>query len=255
LGLVMTRRFRAEYVAALVVASVSVFVLQGCLPWRYSYDRIQAPQAVHYRNWCRGSAGPPYVVYYPFHGIFISLAEGSTMMGLHVPEGVTAQLNGDAVVISGLTKTGPIEAILHIEGFSRHSLGNIPPDSRAFAEQFRLPAHFGTLPGATRGGHFAWCAFHADHPEEQTQRLWSMFNSGELIRGTIKLPPLTIGGVRYEEQILSFEHAGYFDFFNPVSGAGHRAVTCSSGHGAARTVVHGRLLAISGFLGETRRED
>jgi hypothetical protein len=83
--------------------------LQGCVPWVYPYERIQAPQAVYYRSWCRGIAGPPFGVYYPLLG------------------------------------------------------------------------------------------------------------SGELTRGTIKLPPITVNGIRYEEQVLSFKHASCFDLFNPVN--------------------------------------
>jgi hypothetical protein len=213
----LIQRARAGYVVAAVLAAVSAVGLQGCVPWRYSYERIQAPQATHYRDWCRGAAGPPSVVYYPFHGIFISLAADSMRLGLHVPEGMTVQLNGDRVVISGLTKAGPVETTLRIEGFSRPSLGNVPPDSRPFAEQFRLPADFGTLPGATAHAHFVWYEFDVPHQEQQTERVWSTLRAGELTRGTIKLPPMTIDGVTYEEQILSFEDASYFDLFNPVN--------------------------------------
>jgi hypothetical protein len=203
--------------AAMVVASLSIVGLQGCVPWRYSYERIQAPQAVYYRSFCRGAAGPPSVVYYPFHGIFISLMADVMSLGLHVPEGTTVQLNGDTVVISGLTKTGPVDATVRIEGFSRASVGNVPPDSRPVAEQFRLPSDFGQLQGATRHGHFVWYAFNLAGQEQATKRLWSMLSSGELTRGTIKLPSMTVNGVRYEEQILSFERAAYFDLFNPVN--------------------------------------
>jgi hypothetical protein len=30
-----------------VIALVSVIGLEGCVPWRFSYERIQAPQAVN----------------------------------------------------------------------------------------------------------------------------------------------------------------------------------------------------------------
>jgi len=108
-------------------------------------------------------------------------------------------------------------ATLRITGFSRPSLGNVPPDSRPFAKQFRLPADFGTLSGASRGRHFVWFEFYVDRKEQPVEGLWPIPGSGELLQGTIELPPMTIDGVRYEEQVLSFEHASYFDFFNPVN--------------------------------------
>jgi hypothetical protein len=94
--------------------------LLGCVPWRYSYEHLDVPGARYFQSACQHSAGPPSMAYYPFHVIFISLDVTHTVtLGLHLPAGTTAALNGTTVRITGSADSGPVDAIMPIRA-ARH---------------------------------------------------------------------------------------------------------------------------------------
>jgi hypothetical protein len=106
--------------------------MSACVPITASYERIEAPDARYLRVVCRGSVGPPSTAYYPFHGIFISLNFSSTEFGLHVPKGLTVQLNDDKIHIKGFSKTAQFGKTVNISAFRQGSSGNgDPPEFRA----------------------------------------------------------------------------------------------------------------------------
>jgi hypothetical protein len=77
-------------------------LLTACFPMSWTYERIEAPDAKYFKSVCRGTVGPPSTVYYPFHGIYISLDYRFTSFGLHIPEGMTVQLNDNTITVNPL---------------------------------------------------------------------------------------------------------------------------------------------------------
>ena len=110
-------------------------LLSACFPMSTTYERIDAPDAKYYKSICRGTVGPPSTVYYPFHGIYISLDYRFTTFGLHIPEGMTAQLTDNKLTVNGAGKSGPMQATVHFKAFHeepaatviRWILRSVPP--------------------------------------------------------------------------------------------------------------------------------
>jgi hypothetical protein len=57
--------------------------------------------------------GPPSTVCYPYHGIYISLNFTFTSFVLHIPEGMTVQLNDNTIKVTGVSAAGPVERTVH----------------------------------------------------------------------------------------------------------------------------------------------
>jgi hypothetical protein len=59
------------------------------------------------------SANAPLTVYYPFHGIYISLDYRFTTFGLHIPEGMTVQITDNKITVNGVGNSGPVQTTVH----------------------------------------------------------------------------------------------------------------------------------------------
>jgi len=159
--------------------------IAGCVPEPMTVDTVVAPDAqylsephfVGSRDW----------VYYPYHGIHISIySTGTFRMGLHVPPGTTAQLNGDIVRVSAITKSGPVEQDIVIKEVPHSSFGDA------------IPTEFTTV-----GQFHDWHLYtRFCYPAQPGPCMMPK----DIIRGTIQLPPITIDGVQYEPQVLQLEH-------------------------------------------------
>jgi hypothetical protein len=148
------------------------------LPAVWPSTRVVAPDAQYLSS--PGEVGSKDWAYYPYHGIHISVhSTGDFALGLHVPPGTTAELNGDTVHVPATTKSGPVEKDLRIS--ESH-------DFRALA-----PHEFTTV-----GEYHEWYLFHSQSGEAGLM-------PKEIVRGTIKLPSITINGQRYEPQVLPLE--------------------------------------------------
>ena len=174
-----------------------------------TYERIDAPDAARFKAVCRGTVGPPSTVYYPFHGIFISLNFSSTEFGLHIPEGVTAQLNGDKIQIVGFSNSGQVKQTVRIKAFKQGSSGTgDPPEFLALADPYTSPDDLGPFLGSSIGNRYVY-HFFMGVDEDHAGRTVSL--PFDLLYGTIELPSMTINGQRYEPQILTFKQTNYFE--------------------------------------------
>ena len=198
----------------LSVALTSI-VLAGCLPAAEKYQRIEATGARYFHSICQGGYGAQSVVYYPYHGIFISLSISNHIaLGLHLPEGMTAQLNEEVVHISGFTESGPVDESFPLRAVPQGALGTInPPEFVGLRDPFLSPLNFGPLAGVTERGRYIWYLFIAETVSEP-RRIMSPPNG--LLRGTVQLPSMTINGELYEPQTLQFERQTYIGAY-PVN--------------------------------------
>ena len=95
---------------AVAASALALLVGSGCAPIWGTYTRIEVPDAKYFGRSCGGSVGPKSVAYFPYHGIFLSIdIDSSIRFGINVPSGMTAELLGRTIHISGRTESGPIE--------------------------------------------------------------------------------------------------------------------------------------------------
>jgi hypothetical protein len=185
-------------------------LLDACVPVVSEYQRLEVPGARYFRGGCYGSYGPPSIVYYPYHGIFISLDITSTIaLGIHLPAGTEVQLNAETVRITGVTQNGPVDVSLPIRAARQGALGNRnPPEFQGLRDPFTSPDNFGPLAGASESGRHIWYSFVSETDSGGTARRLTQTPLG-LLRGTVELPPMTINGVEYGPQTLPFERREY----------------------------------------------
>ena len=174
----------------------------GCVPMAEHYLRIEVPEARYFGSSCHGGVGPPSVVYYPYHGLFISLRiTDEVALGVHVPAGTTAQVDGDRVRILGMTDHGAVDVSLPIRATQQGSLGSVHPrEFSGFPDPFTSAENFGPLVGASNEGHYLWYLFVA-----RTDPIHLSSTPPGLLRGTVELPRMTINGQHYGPQTLHFE--------------------------------------------------
>jgi hypothetical protein len=184
--------------------------ISGCLPVVAHYDRIEAPDAVYYQNMCRGQSGPPGLVYYPFHGVFISLdLIDAIRLGIHIPSGYTVQLNDEIIHIKALAGNGTsFDVSYHIKAFKQESLGSGEPRSfLALSDPYTGPDNFGPLAGGSAADQ-SYFYLYVGIEDGNANRVAPPLPES-VIRGFIDLPSLTINGQRYERQSLPFARKPY----------------------------------------------
>ena len=190
------------------------FGISSCVPMTYNYERIEAPDAVRFKDVCRGTVGPPSTVYYPFNGIYISLNFSSTTFGLHIPEGMTVQLNGNAIKVDGVSNAGQVQKIVHFKASRQGAVGNDdPPEFRALPDPYTTPHNLGPFVGSSNGDRYVYY-FFTGVDEINANRGASL--PFDLLYGTIELPSMTINGHRYEPQILPFKQTKFSEI-SPIN--------------------------------------
>jgi hypothetical protein len=181
--------------------------MSGCVPMTSTYERIDVPDAVRFKDVCRGTVGPPSTVYYPYHGIYISLNFGAAALGLHIPEGMTVQLNDNAIKVAGLSKSGQVQKIVHFKASRQGAVGNNdPPEFRALPDPYTSPDSLGPYVGSSNGDRYVYY-FFSGVDEIRVDRGASL--PSDLLYGTVELPSMTINGHRYEPQILPFKQTKF----------------------------------------------
>ena len=178
----------------------------GCVPTVSAYLKIEAPEARYLQRSCNAGIGLPSVVYYPYHGVLISLdITDEVDLGVHVPAGSTVQLENNRVRISGTSRQGPLEFSVSIWAALHGAVGSIQPrEFHDFPDPFTSRDYFGPLQGGSHDGHHLWYFFVAESaPGEGQVRI--IPTPRGLQQGTVELPAMTINGQYYEPQILHFE--------------------------------------------------
>ena len=157
-------------------------------------------------------SGPPSTVYYPFHGIYISLNFSSTTFGLHIPEGMSVQLSDNTITINGNSKSGPVQKTVHFKAFKNSSAGTEPPEF-GVAAPYIPPDSLGPFEGRSVGTRYVYYLFLGVDEVHPNRTVSLPF---DLLEGTIELPAMIINGQRYELQTLPFKQTSYFEI-SPVN--------------------------------------
>jgi hypothetical protein len=191
----------------------SCISLAACVPMSSTYERIEASGASYFKNTCRGTVGPPSTVYYPFHGIYISLNFSYTTFGLHIPEGMRVQLNDNTIVVNGVSASGTVQRIVHVKAYPAGSAGNNDPPEFAVTAFVDSPDSLGPFEGRTAGSRYVYYLFMGVD-ETHPNRTVSLPN--DLIEGSVVLPAMTINGQRFESQTLPFKQAKFSEI-SPIN--------------------------------------
>ncbi len=188
-------------------------LLTACFPMSWTYERIDAPDAKYFKSICRGTIGPPSTVYYPYHGILISLNFEYTSFGLHIPEGMTVQLNDNTIKVNGISKSGSMQETVHFKAFPQGSAGNGDPPEFVVRAPYTSPDDLGPFEGRSVGNRYVYY-FFMGVDEAKPNRTVSL--PIDLTEGSIELPAMTINGQRYERQTLPFKQIKYSEI-SPVN--------------------------------------
>jgi hypothetical protein len=205
---------RTQIKRALGIAlAITGCLTAACVPMSSTYERIDAPDAVRFKSICRGTVGPPSTVYYPYHGIYISLNFSSTSFGLHIPEGMTVQLNDNTIKVNGVSKSGPVQKTVHFKAFPQGAGGNDDPPEFAVRAPYIPPDTLGPFEGRSVGNRYLYYFFMGVDDDHANRMVALPF---DLLEGTIELPAISINGQRFERQTLPFKQTSYFEI-SPVN--------------------------------------
>ena len=208
---------------AVAASALALLVGSGCAPIWGTYTRIEVPDAKYFGRKCGGSVGPKSVAYFPYHGIFLSIdIDSSIRFGINVPSGMTAELLGRTIHISGRTESGPIEfkaTMVPTTTTGIFGSAKRPESMPFFTRGYRDPAanSFGPFKGETskeKDNQHIWYMFSAFDESETPRRLVQVPRG--LVSGTIELPTLAVNGQRFGPQKLPFSRDSYFDI-SPVN--------------------------------------
>jgi hypothetical protein len=174
-------------------------LLTACVPYISSYQKVEAPAAIYFNPSCLG--GPASIAYYPFHGIYISIDADSSSVGLHIPPGYVAQLNGTTMEIAGLIGGVPYKGTVELEA-AKHPIGSSgsPAQFYVLSEPYTAKDNFGPLVGGGDGQYIRWYLYSAKGHDYRNP----VVPKG-LTEGTIEIPAMTINGQRYDAQKLTFK--------------------------------------------------
>jgi hypothetical protein len=181
-------------------------LLTACFPMSWTYEHIDAPDAKYFKSICRATVGPPSTVYYPYHGIYISLNFTFTSFGLHIPEGMTVQLNDNTINVNGVSQSGPVQRTVHFKSFPQGAGGNNDPPEFAVRAPDTRPDELGPFEGRSVGNRYVYYFFMGVDDDRPNRTVSLPF---DLTEGTIELPAMTINGQRYERQVLPFKQTKY----------------------------------------------
>jgi hypothetical protein len=212
---------RAVRRAAVLLALPASALLASCTVGFWNYQRIEAPEADHLQARCQGKSGPPELTYYPFHGIFISLALDPLQLGLHVPRGMTAALDGNSLLISGPDGSGRTLSV-RLKAARHQVMADDDPAAFSVApDPYTAPDGFGSLQGGSRDGFAVWYLFDEDVGARAPDAPDPAEFLDHLKSGTLQLPAITLNGRTWPAQVLPFTRTSYQEATQLMLTPGH----------------------------------
>ena len=198
---------RLPYLPRLSALAV-LSALSGCTVGLWHYQRIEAPAADYLQARCQGRSGPPELAYYPFNGIFISLALDPLQLGLHIPRGQSVALADHALVIAG--PGGDPVLRVTLKAARTHVMADDDPAAFSMApDPYTAPDNFGPLRGGAHDGFPLWYLFDEDVSARAPDAPDPAAFLDRLKSGTVQVPALTINGRTWPAQVLPFTRTSY----------------------------------------------
>ncbi len=181
--------------------ALGCIALTACVPVVIKSAHFSMDDAIYIREFGRVAADPPGMVYFPFHGIYVSFSLKWLVLGLHIPDGTVVRVNEPTIHIKSMSDKGPYEAMFTVRA-APHKWVWEPAQFLGLPDPFYTNPDFsGPLPGASSGETLAWYVFVVMNPKDPRKMQWTPQG---LTSGTVTLPSLTINGRSYEAQTLSF---------------------------------------------------
>jgi len=183
--------------------------LSGCVPWASSYVRVEVENARYFGELCYGEK--PKLAFFPFNGIFLSALIDDRAdvinIGVHVPQGTTAQLMQRTLTIRPRDSAAkpPMTLLLEPASHIRYTSFSMPFHS---SDPFDHEDFFGVLVGATK----PFKPPYGNVPEMlKLAAKWYRFTVPVEVRrldnGVIELPAMKINGVEFEGPKIRYKDA------------------------------------------------
>lgn len=196
-------RIRSNSFPKVSALTLAVVLLSGCVPYTTTYPKIQVADAKYFHPGCGAEFGSGSMVYYPFHGIYISIDLRAARFGLHIPSETVVQLNGRTIQIDGVIGTTAYKATFDLKAASHASIGTgaEPPEFMASVDHYTTPDNLGPLEGGSDGKYLLWYLYLVVSQQDPRQPARI---STEVTEGSVEIPSMTINGQTYESQKLKF---------------------------------------------------
>ena len=171
------------------------------MPVLVKYPEYEVPEAVYLKK-RTAIMRQPTMIYYPYNGIHISFFLEPLFFGVHLPPGTMVQLDDTTIRIEGVTSSGKYRSSFPIQAAPHASIGILPfPDLLGQRDPLTPTNYFGPLAGGNPGDPLVWYFFRGKNPNNLEHGVQI---PNTLVNGTVILPSMTINGIHYESQRLTF---------------------------------------------------
>jgi hypothetical protein len=178
-----------------------LFSMSCVVPVRNTYIYLERPEAIHSKDNINGS---PAIIYFEFHRIWLSatIQPSFIQLGIHVPEGQTAQVEMKTLEITQSLGTESVKNELE--------LIPVPGDYKnvtavnfliGYKHDFSAEEHFKTLSGGTIVLNYPLSKNIICHKGYFFKIPFSLPKSS---KGLLRFPNLNINGTSYPGPILPF---------------------------------------------------
>ena len=198
----------------LLLNMVASLCLLGCVPLIHSYYKPEYPGAKYFGESCLGGAGAPLVAYFPYQGIFLSVAvavePNTVIMGFHIPEGYRLQ-----ILERNVTVTYERQDVIK-EQLTPTDLRGGNPDPwefRAIPSTIGKEDYFGELKGETKAVTFV---IGADTTAYKTYLFKVIFDETKADAGTVEFPEIKINNKAYKGPVVPFKKSADFEL-SPIN--------------------------------------
>lgn len=197
-----------------VLFSSLAVLLAGCVPLVHTYYKPEFSGATYFGGSCLGGAGAPSVAYFPFEGIYLSVAvneePNAVRLGLHVPAGKRVQLIERETTISYNTTAKVSHALkpVALRG------GNPDPwEFRRVESPFGQEDYFSELTGDTKPITYT---IGTDSTAHKTYLFEAPFDDHKADTGSVSFPSMRIDGKTFEGPVVPFTKSSDFEL-SPIN--------------------------------------
>jgi hypothetical protein len=190
-------RRRAEFKTQLydmflrfLAASFVCSQLSGCVPIVSHYHTVEVTDARYLHETC-GGFGPRTWAYFPVHGIFISLRVPNDF-GVIYPKGTIVELDSNELILTSERNGVSTQRVFEIAPRTHGSYGSgIPDELYYMVDPIEGNAHL----RSSKDLDTIWASY--------STREFMLPTDEDLEHAIIRIPAMTINGIRYDSQELT----------------------------------------------------